>query len=807
MIRYIVILFVGITMTYAPVNARRSGERSSPTKTSKAKKQTSRRGVGGGRRVTNARTAKITVAGEVVEGIDLTTETETAEDIGTTDVLQEQVDTVKKEINAIEQCVATLCDAGTGEESTKMALCSDKYKKKKLEKQEGELRKKEDKVRITLADLPRMKLSTAERKIYDSIQAPEKEENDLGDDSMNFDDLMAGIEDMSDAINGEGAKKRITGNVLLTKAVDLCAKKFPDVIDDKQNFIDLMTVRADNSANDLAEYYDKKAYKLNVAFEMAMKKLRMASVNKHRDNLDTDSCVKSILAKAQGIYGTDFEELAKCDDLTSNCSAKNFAQFEDTKKAFTTTLESCKDGNGAWEIALLKVKRTLEQTAKTEIFDSKTQSIEQLAETRQVCLTEMRECLENLSGEEVGYVSFLSADPFNSKKTSSIALYKDTNDKKANNIFKQMSEQYGMKITRLSRKESQKICVPYVNNCHQKLELLSHNPTLSKEMLNDGMNEEDLFKQSYMKIQFLADKKWVENEGKILTERLEVIKKQRTVQLAMIKGEYDVKTKKTTSKQGYEITKAKAEYDTKTAKTKAKQGYEVSKVKAEYNTKTAKTKAKQDYEITELNAKYDVKNKKNSLKYTSLNKELKDKYTYKNKNLKADADFTKTKTDALLHKFKSKKTPFYTAICDSYDGRYDLKKDTCTVAVVGNRGKRVFGLGGSAKARNWKVALVISAQSGVKVNCKKGFHNFKFKPDSCSFSNGNSIKRKKSCEIPSLEKAMSYAKAGKSFNSCFGKLDLGKAMKDLIINVEKANETETDVEKIKDFSSEIEAIR
>ncbi|MHA1541051.1 MAG: hypothetical protein ACTSXL_00440 [Alphaproteobacteria bacterium] len=738
MIRYIMVLFLGITMTYAPADARRSGERTSSSKTSKAKKQTSRRGKGGNRRATNARTAKITVASEVVEGIDLTTETEVAETIGTTDVLQEQVNTVKKEINAIEQCVVTLCDAGTDEESTKMALCSDNYKKKKLEKREKELREKEDKVRITLADLPKVKLSTAERKIYDSIEAPEKEENDLGDDDMNFDDLMGSIADMSDALDGEGAKRRITGSVLLTKAVDLCAKKFPNIIDDKQNFIDLMTVRADNSANALGEHYDKKAYKLNVAFDMAMKKLRMASVDKHRDNLDTDSCVKGILAKAQGIYGTDFEELAKCDDLTSDCSAKNFAQFEDSKKAFATTLDSCKDGAGAWEIALLKIKRTLEQSAKTEIFDSKSKSVEQLAETRQVCLSEMKDCLENLSGAEVGYISFLSADPFNSsKKSSSLSLYKDTDDKKANNIFEQMSEQYGMKITRLSRKETQKICVPYIDKCRSKLELLSQDPSLSKEMLDSNLSEDDLFKQSYMKIQFLADKKWVENEGKILTERLGVIKKQRAVQLAMIKGEYDVKTKKTTAKQKYELTKLKGEND----QVIAKQNLEVAKIRSEYDVKNKKLDAKYDYD-------------EEKMRRETQNAEMKTKNTMR-------LDYSKVRL-------------FNKTFCGQFGGTFNETMDSIGGKDSdGNQVSEEVAIGGSScifEARGRKMAgkkanreftetVRLTDSGSTVVRCEKGF--FKRAPKKgCRVAQGPNFDYKMQCKIPSFSELLSYAQAG-----------------------------------------------
>ncbi len=735
MIRLFAVLFLGISMTCGSAEALRERGDSKRTQSRSSKKSTAKssRSASARRGRSGVRTATLVAPKKIdIEEKDEIIFSEKPEIV---DALTEKVNQIKKEINAVEQCVMTLCDAGTDSEETTMALCSNDYKKKKLAKREKELREKEDKVRLALGGIQRQKLTSSERKLYDSIKTPEKEEDNF-DDSMNFDDLMADIEDMSDSLDTEGTKRRITGDVLLLKAVEMCAKKFPNEVDNKDNFIALMTVRADNSANALSEYYDKKAYKLEVAFDTAMKKVRMTAVNANRDALDTDTCVNTLLTKAQGIYGTNFSELAKCDDLTSGCADRNFAQFEDSKKAFSTTLDSCKDGNGAWEIALMKIKRTLDQSAKSEIFDSKSEAIEELADVQNTCKLDMTACIEGVcGGSDAGNIFCYSGnDPFVGENSSSLSLYKKKDTEKVNDVFAKMNKEYGIELKQVSLKDAKASCAIKIEDCERKIALLSEDPELSKEMLDTNLDAMDLFKRAFIEIQVKADRDFTKHEGKILT-----------TQLSAIKTRLNTRTELITSELTNETALAKLKLDE--ARAKDKNILEDNALRSE-NIKEL-TKRKLDAETGLIKVKSASKSKRVNIAQ-----------------------------EGKVNILQAERDVFYKIFCNQYAGSYDGNARVCSFPVSATRNKK----------NSWDTTISVSPIQGATLKCSKGAHGFTKKPKACTFSNGNSIKKNKECSIPSFDEMYQSAKNGNKIEgTCFGTLDLGSAFQETISKAKLAD--------------------
>ncbi|MBN1783962.1 MAG: hypothetical protein JW812_03270 [Alphaproteobacteria bacterium] len=787
MVRLIFMLFVGISVVCGGVDAARPRStrdqgnedvavRSAVRRSGSIKKSDSatsgRRG-----RVQGARSAFV---GSAVVGNETAADATKKDDYAKVDddALNQKIKTLKNEVNAVEQCVMTLCDAGTDSDETTMALCSNDYKKKKLADREESLRENEDAVRRTLSAIPRQKLTSAEKDLYDSINVPEKQETE--DDSLDFDSLMGQIEDMSDSLDTAGGQRRVTGDVLLEKAVEICANKFPEVVLNKDDFIALMTVRADNSASALSEYYDKKAYKLEVALDQAKNKLQMAAVNAHRDLEDTDTCVQSIITKAQSLYGANFAELARCDDLTDSCAAKNFAQFEDSKSAFATTLDGCKDGDSAWELALMQVQRTLAQSAKSEIFESKSESVEALAEVQEMCLSEMSSCIENIcGGAESGNIFCYSGnDPFRGKG-GGLNLYKESDVNKVTSIFQKMNKKYNIELKQVTLQDAKQACAHRFEKCDNRLALLAENPDLSKQMLDTNLDANRLFKQSFANIQIKADRDFTKHEGNILETQLAAIKTRLATRVELAQAELTEEKAEMTAKTDLEKAKMLSETDLEKAKVQdLKQRNQL-----EVSAKTSELAKERDIEKAALEDEaVRSENEKEMAvrKMTAETEKMKSETKAVRDKIQNKAKLARVKQEGRIDAERAEKDPFYKMFCDEYGGEFDQEKRTCTFGVHATRNNR----------NSWDFTVSVSPTQGTSLVCKKGNHGISKKPKGCTFKNGKGLKGNKgmfstgkSCSLPSLDKIFQVAKAGKDIGgTCFGTLDLGDALQKIIGN-------------------------
>ncbi|MBN2675878.1 MAG: hypothetical protein JXR30_01345 [Alphaproteobacteria bacterium] len=781
MFRLIMFVFIGISMASVSAEAQREsrstnsvdrGDRSTSSKrsarsTSRSKSSEGRqsssqssdssarraRGTGraiGAARGTVSRSAGVSAVSvnssgtdEIVEedSIDSELEEEVDGEMVQADALQKKVQVIKKVDDALYNCMASYCTLGTGSVLSEeenytdagLAICSDEYKKK-FATSEDDIRGLENQVRRVMQEMTRVKLNPEEQAIFDSVKlSPEKSEENVDDfeEEMDLNSLLDEIDDMSDSMSTQNRRKKLTGNLLFEKAADACLKSLPEV-ENGADRIDLIHVKVDNAVSLLEKKYADKRNKLQVAFDMAMVKLGKAAVDTYADLKDGDACIAELDKKGQKIFGVDYKTLGQCDDLTEDCAEKNFAQLENSKASFNVAT-ICKNPDAMWGIYLSQVRRKLGQQEKAEIFKSKEDAVEKMAEVQQVCLDEMTTCLTSLSGEDSGYISFLSDDPFaNSKKSSSsLSLFKDTDEGKVKSIFEQMAEEYGVQIAHLPIEEAQKICAPYVEGCSKKLNLLSQNPDLAKDMLESDLDEETLFMQAYGRIQFMADRDFTKHEGKLLEDRLESIEKQRDVQLAMIKGEYDVKNKKL----------------------QAKNDYELAQVKSEYNFKNEKLKAEYDYKNKEMDTTYDFEEEK----------------------MRRDAQNTEMKTKNTMRVDYGKKRLFYKTFCEQFGGTFDETTDTITGKsgngeTNGAQIKEEIAIGGAhctftargrknailKKNREFTETVRVTDSGSAIVRCEKGF--FKRNPKKgCRVAEGPNFDYKMQCKVPSLSEALAYA--------------------------------------------------
>ncbi|MHA1550021.1 MAG: hypothetical protein ACTSXV_01040, partial [Alphaproteobacteria bacterium] len=562
MFRFVLFIFIGISMLSVEGFAQRrstdrsqTSERRTTTRSSRnTAKQNARRGRG---------TARTAVLSGIPSSSEVVSESEIAE-VVETDLLQQKVDAIKKVDNAWISCMKRFCTMGTGSvlsddedaEEFGLAMCSDDLKKFKG-REEG-IREKENNVRILMREMTRVKLNSDERAVFDSLELSEKEEIAEEDKEMDFDSLMDDIDDLSDSMTRSKSKK-LQGEVLLRKAGNACQNSLSE-IENFEDRIDLFRVRVQNAVSLLEKKYADKEYKLEVAYDTAKMKLGKAAVEIHSDLLDGPECLAKMHESGESMFGENYVNIGQCDNLTGGCADKNLAQLRNSKSSFSVS-SLCKNPEKMWAIYLTQVERTLERQEIDEIYTSKEDAIVRLASVQRTCLDSYAACIEDLcGGEEAGNVMCISGRPYGEEKNNHFSLYKakKTNTAEVKSIFTQFADEYGIRLSHVSEKQAEQVCQVKIEACGKQFDLLAENPDISKQMLESDIDEDILFEQAYAIIQNKADKEWMMgSQKKLLREHVKVLKAQLNTKFAKLNAEYSAEEKKLERKANFEKEKVK----------------------------------------------------------------------------------------------------------------------------------------------------------------------------------------------------------------------------------------------------------